>query len=350
MEKQIFIGGTGRSGTSVMSKYLGDHEEICQIPKETKLLVNKGGMIDVYNDLSKHFSLTRGRTAVAMFENLISDMRNRYTSPYISYDLDQLFGSHELDMAMQEFITSVTNGSYIAWEIDVKEKFHKIKYLQRLLYFNFSRLLRVFLNKKTKVFARYSGNKVLKRITEKNKHHSTIYFQNEEEILNIIRKFVDSLFLSYAKKRSKAHWCEATPENIMYADFLAKLYPDAYFIHMVRHPVGVIYSWMQRSWGPSNIETACKYLSSGYDRMIYIDKISKIKNINLSTIKLEDICNEEKRLDVLSFLGLSRKNDSNLSLEIEKVNHWKNIINEKDLKLIESYMKKYIEYYNYESV
>ena len=305
MEKQIFIGGTGRSGTSVMSKYLGDHKEICQIPKETKLLVNKGGMIDVYNDLSKHFSLTRGRTAVAMFENLISDMRNRYTSPYISYDLDQLFGSHELDMAMQEFITSVTNGSYIAWEIDVKEKLHKIKYLQRFLYFNFSRLLRVFLNKKTKVFARYSGNKVLKRITEKNKHHSTIYFQNEEEILYIIRKFVDSLFLSYAKKRSKAHWCEATP---------------------------------------------CKYLSSGYDRMIYIDKISKIKNINLSTIKLEDICNEEKRLDVFSFLGLSRKNDSNLSLDIEKVNHWKNTISEKDLKLIESYMKKYIEYYNYESV
>ena len=62
---------------------------------------------------------------------------------------------------------------------------------------------------------------------------------------------------------------------------------------MVRHPVGVIYSWMQKV-GALNIETACKYLSSGYDRMIYIDKISKIKNINLSTVKLEDICNRKK--------------------------------------------------------
>ena len=50
---QIFIGGTGRSGTSVMSKYSVTMKNF-QTPKES--LVNKGGMIDVYNDLSKHFS------------------------------------------------------------------------------------------------------------------------------------------------------------------------------------------------------------------------------------------------------------------------------------------------------
>ena len=350
MAKQIFIGGTGRSGTSIMSRYLGDHEEICQIPKETKLLVNKGGLLDIYNDLSTNFSLTRGRTAVAQFESLINDMRNRYTSPYISYDLNQLFGSEVVDLAMKDFIKSVTNGSYVAWEIDVKEKYPTTKYLQRFLFFHLSRFLNLLLGRKFDILKKYNGNKGLKKIVEKSKHYSTVYFDDKEEILHIIRTFVDKLFLSYSINMGKNNWCEATPENIMYADFLNELYPEAYFIHMVRHPVGVVQSWMQRNWGPSDIETSCRYLSSGYDRMIYIDQIAKAKKINLKTIKLENICDEEKRLDVFNFLGLPRKIKSEISLSIEKVNYWKNTITTKDATLIQKIMKKYMDYYEYDNL
>jgi len=350
MVKQIFIGGTGRSGTSIMSRYLGDHEDICQIPKEIKLLVNKGGLIDIYNDLSRNFSLTRGRTAVYQFESLINDMRNRYTSPYISYDLNKLFGSKVVDTAMEDFIKSVTNGSYVAWEIDVKEKYPKAKYLQRFLFFNLFRLLNLLLRGQFGKVKKYSGNKGLKKIVEKSKHYSTVYLENEEDVLNIIRTFVDKLFLSYSNNIGKNNWCEATPENIMHAEFLNKLYPEAYFIHMVRHPVGVIQSWMQRNWGPSDIETSCKYLSSGYNRMIYIDQIAKAKKINLITIKLEDICNEEARLDIFNFLGLPRNIKSEVSLDIEKVNYWKDVITEKNATQIQGYMKKYMDYYKYENL
>ena len=39
--KAIFIGGTGRSGTSILSKYLGTHSQIYQVPIETKFIADK---------------------------------------------------------------------------------------------------------------------------------------------------------------------------------------------------------------------------------------------------------------------------------------------------------------------
>ena len=67
-------------------------------------------------------------------------------------------------------------------------------------------------------------------------------------------------------------------------------------------------------------------------------------------IKLEDICNEEARLDIFNFLGLPRNIKSEVSLDIEKVNYWKDVITEKNATQIQGYMKKYMDYYKYENL
>lgn len=350
MVKQIFIGGTGRSGTTIFSKYLGDHQDICKIPKETKFLINKGGLIDIYHDLYVNFSLSRARIAISQFEKLIGNMRNRFSSPYIGYDLDTIFGSMQVNKSMNEFIESITNINYYAWEIDAGEKNHQLKYIQRLLYYYFSQSLRRLFKEKSKYFVNPKVNRGLKSIVERSNHYSSIYFKDEEEILSIIRNFVDSLFNNYSKKEGKSNWCEATPENIMHADFLHKLYNNAYFIHVVRHPVGVVQSWIQRDWGPSDIEKACKYLSQAYERMIFIDELSKKKNINLITVKLENMCDLRNRIKILKFLDVSSNTKSQELFEIDKVNYWMKTINRNDLELIQIHMKKYITYYNYETL
>jgi len=348
MAKQIFIGGTGRSGTSILSRYLGDHEEISQIPLETRLLVNRGGMIDVYFDLTQNFSLSRGRTAIANFELLISDMRNKFSSPYIGYDIGKIFGSEQLETALNEFLGSVSAGSYTAWERDVKEIHHKRKYFHRVVYFYFTNILKILLKNKSNGLIK-KNKKGYKAIVEESRHHTCRYFEDKEEILNLIRKFVDDLFLSYAEREGKSSWCEATPENIMHADFLSDLYPNAYFLHIVRHPVGVAQSWMQRNWGPSEIEILCKYLSSGYDRMISIEKNIKDKKTNLVTIKLEDMCVRDNRIELFDFLGVSNEIYSKEVFDIEKVNYWKNA-ETKERWMIQEALEPYIEHYGYEKL
>ena len=56
-KKEIFIGGTGRSGTSILSKHLGSHPDVYQIPFETKFLVDKDGALDLFVALTKNFNI-----------------------------------------------------------------------------------------------------------------------------------------------------------------------------------------------------------------------------------------------------------------------------------------------------
>ena len=48
------------------------------------------------------------------------------------------------------------------------------------------------------------------------------------------RHFVTTLMDAYAKSKGKRRWAEKTPDNLMYLDFLAEMFPHAAFIHLVR--------------------------------------------------------------------------------------------------------------------
>lgn len=46
--------------------------------------------------------------------------------------------------------------------------------------------------------------------------------------------WVDSLFSAYAESHGKQRWAEKTPDHSLEIPFLAELFPDAYFVHIVR--------------------------------------------------------------------------------------------------------------------
>lgn len=45
--RPVFIGGTGRSGTTVVARLLGRHSELHSIPVETRFIVRHGGLCDL---------------------------------------------------------------------------------------------------------------------------------------------------------------------------------------------------------------------------------------------------------------------------------------------------------------
>ena len=69
--KAIFIGGTGRSGTSILSKYLGTHSQIYQVPIETKFIADKDGVLDLYASLTSNFNIVQGKVAIHRFIKLM---------------------------------------------------------------------------------------------------------------------------------------------------------------------------------------------------------------------------------------------------------------------------------------
>jgi hypothetical protein len=87
---------------------------------------------------------------------------------------------------------------------------------------------------------------------------------SEEEIDERLRDFYGGIFQRYAEGRGKRRWGEKTPFHTGYIDEMARVFPDAVFVGIVRHPgaVGMSlrknfnYSWPDAvgHWQSSNLE------------------------------------------------------------------------------------------------
>jgi hypothetical protein len=69
---------------------------------------------------------------------------------------------------------------------------------------------------------------------------------SEEEFDALAREFYDRLFMRYAEHHGKRRWGEKTPLHTWHITDLARLFPDAQFVAVVRHPYGSISSNMTR--------------------------------------------------------------------------------------------------------
>jgi hypothetical protein len=69
---------------------------------------------------------------------------------------------------------------------------------------------------------------------------------SEEELDAELRAFYDRLFTRYAEQHGKRRWGEKTPLHTWHVENIARLFPDAVFVGMVRHPLGSVGSNLSR--------------------------------------------------------------------------------------------------------
>jgi hypothetical protein len=344
--KQIFIGGTGRCGTSIFSKFLGTHSQICQIPFESKFIGDKDGLLDLYTALTTNFNITQGKIAINRFEKLIgSTMNKRFSAPYIGFNLKSFVGGEYLDDILDEFIKKISSGTFVGWDKHVDDSHQHINELIRMFAVGLNKYIINPLN-----FLGIKNQINYKRILNKKEiMYIPRFFKEKSELQIICGSFVDSYFSKIAKNNNKLHWCEATPSNILHIDFLKTLMPNPYFIHIVRNPIGVVISMQMRKriWAPSNIEDVCNYLIPVYEKIIYVLETIITKNTNFIQLKAEDLENHQSINDLTNFLNIEQKFNGEVVFKTEALNYWKNNGRENDISLIEKKMKKYIKYFNY---
>lgn len=344
--KQIFIGGTGRCGTSIFSKFLGTHNQISQIPFESKFIVDKDGLLDLYTALTTNFNITQGKIAIDRFDKLIRlTMNNRFSAPYIGFNLKSFVGKKYLNSILDEFINQISSGSFVGWDKHVDDSHKNINKLIRMFVFGLNRLMISPFN-----FLGFKSQIKYKRLLiKKEKMYIPRFFNEKNELQRICGEFVNSYFSRIAKNNNKIHWCEATPSNILHIDFLKTLVPNPYFIHIVRNPIGVAISMQleKRIWAPSNIEDVCKYLIPMYEKIIYVLETYITPNTNFIQLKAEDLENHQTINELTNFLNIEEKFSGKVTFKTKALNYWKNNGRGEDISIIEKKMEKYIKYFNY---
>jgi hypothetical protein len=253
--RPVFVGGTGRSGTTVMGDLLGHHEDIrTSVPIEIKFLSNKSGLLQLV------FGRETGSSQVKISFFNLRARRIRRISEKTKFEKIQI-----------EFLDRIWNSW---WDIDAPPPH--------------GRGLQSGISKERLEFLinRLVSNLRINRVWA-------------------ARRFMRDFISSQDAHAGQKYWVETTPLNIAQARRILKLFPDALFINMVRDPRDVIASLLTKNWGPTTplegLEWIEKRLMDAHAALGHIPANQQI------TIALEDLAinNRLKTYEsLLKFLNL----------------------------------------------
>jgi Sulfotransferase family len=253
----VFVGGTGRSGTTVMGDLLGNHPDVrTSTPIEIKFLANRSGLLDV----------VFGRDGSAEKKESVSILHFR------TYRKRRQREKEKLAAILAEFEDFVWNKW---WDIDAPPP---------------------------------HGRGLKSGISKSHLEKLMSSLRRDLKINRIwaARRFMKRFIARQDDAGAERYWVETTPMNIPTADKLLKLFPNALFITMVRDPRDVIASLLTKNWGPTTpmegLTWIEKRLTDGHNALRSIPDKQKI------TIALEDLAINTRELSykkLLDFLNLS---------------------------------------------
>lgn len=343
----IFIGGTGRSGTTILSQFIGSNEQGVKIPVESRFIVDKNGLIDLYEALSNNYSVDQGRMAIKAFEEkILKQMSNPYKAPYLGWNRSGLIKSSTLKKATKVLISNLSLGTFEGLDFHSNDIFVYKHHFRRTLS-PFNRVL-----SKLSYLAIGERLSILDNSIEKETSKETIYipkyFREKDKLLQYLKAFILDIFTDVFEQESNAKiWCEDTPSNILNINFLQKLFPNGKYIHVMRHPVGVVHSMERMVWAPSNLKQRCDLLSELYKRLIDIHQEYKSYN-NYLFVKLEDLAFEVKKKELSKFLELDQtKYSGNISIDPKKMNYYVDDMEKSDLDYASNRLKFAIDFFDY---
>lgn len=325
MPPRIFIGGTGRSGTTMLYQSLGRHPSVHIFPRETRFMVDPDGLMDLVDALTVRFSPLRAAESLYRFERLMRVyLTEPNRQPYQGFDLASWFGGNDYYQRLDSFCNQISQEQF-----EGRSWMNTPDYEGRLvIWAKKIQALRQQLQKQPVV--------PFQLIHPRNGLEIVRYFPDRQEILRLASGFVDDLFMQAAKHENCSTWCEKTPQNILHIDFLQELFPHSVFIHIKRDPRGVVYSFVRQAWAPNDLAAACNYLKSIYSRWYQIRQ--NIENLHLSylEIKLEDLAANphEMLAQVQTFCHLEPFLLDADSYDIQKVNYWRSEMSRAELAII----------------
>lgn len=282
----VFIGGSGRCGTSFLFKLLSNQPGVVGFGEsEAKFFIEAGGLLDVYRALVTDYNASRSEFALQRFEHLM--LRELGNEEFYGQEpLTRFVGPQLYQMAVQ-------------------------RYLGRL---RFRGVPRVLL---------------------------------PAEFFEISRDFVDELVSALSPGPDT--FVEKTPHSVLHLSFLSALYPEARFVHIVRDPRAVVLSLQRQSWAPSTVEACAGWLKAYHEAFSRQSAAMPLEPVRLRTIRLEDFGQDASTVGSMlqRFCGLTKLDPTLVQVDDKAQSAWRSGAPDSALATIEAVLSEEIERYGY---
>jgi hypothetical protein len=321
----ILIGGTGRSGTTILFRLLQSHPRVVKGPTELRIHIDPGGALDLVHALTDNWSPYQGDIAIQRFIRLMHDTADATPS------------MQKLAAGMQRLNVSPPRYPTLGFA----------KFMARDAFFRRVDQLIAELS-----FHTTSGNWSGSAPFVLNSKIYETEDQPREKVLRVVGGFIEDLYAHMAKD-NQTHWVESTPYTILHAPQLLELMPTARFVHVYRHPLDVLGSYVNFKWGGDDLVTTARRLASVYQRWLEVQ--SQMPATSVYELNLEKLTEAPQRYiaELCAFVGLDQPDQFQFGLIDTKKAHsrrWEQDIPKDLLAKVREILNPYIEHYGYQDL
>lgn len=234
--RMIFVGGSGRSGTSFVHTALGSHPEVATfLQVELKIMSSYGGLIDLFRTLTDDYGPGRATEVLNHFD--------RVTERLVAGG----FGQRKL-------------GNSRAGE-----------------------LLR-------DGFARFRARLVDQG--HPRRMEPAEFFRHAQVLIEALTAAALADKETTDSPAVPRVLLEKTPHNLLFVGFLSQMAPGSAFLHVMRDPRAVAVSVQQMAWGPETLAGAAEWVRSYCETWARVRRQADNQALPVMEIFIEDVARD----------------------------------------------------------
>ena len=192
-----------------------------------------------------------------------------------------------------------------------------------------------------------------------------VYYElkNLEKSQRSLAKIIDSVYLQFLKEKNPMAeiWGDKSPIHTYHLNLVHRIFPNAYYIHLIRDGRAAVNSMIERNYLNNSIDKACKRWNNsindfrkfkakhGSDKLIEIKYENLVQNPQKELKRICDKINipfEKQMLDpqksINKYGDTKLKHHKNLKnpVNTQSIDKWENQLSEKEKKLITTKLRK----------
>ena len=283
--RYLFLGGSGRSGTSFVAQQLCQfHEVIGMMDVELKFLGEYNGIPELYTALVSHHGIFRAKMALAKFRDVFNSL---FSDAYAQQlPLQTYLDKEQADSLLESYIEALSP--------------HGQDYPGILSDKQFCSITKSFVDS---LYSKIETHGDFKR---KQFDGTGVHIPNE------------STPESNASQTLR-YRLEKTPHNLLNASLIENVFPDSKYIHVSRDPRAVVASLLKMNWGPDSLQDAVSwYKAYAVSWKHEQDKLTP-RNTDVFKFRIEDLhfYKQETVSALCDYLGLRKCPTDRFNIDIE---------------------------------